>query len=147
MRYMQDSRRSRASTTGLVQEDREDSVDGGISSWPGSGTSRVQQAKTHCRRRVTIPGLRLSPLPRDKKLLFISKEQNPSRHRTMEHDINCEQSRVPVSYCSIPAGLGGLQGPRSSCGGTCVVWSEDGMGRGMGCINFETALRIHFRKD
>ena len=61
MRYMQDFRRSRASTTGLVQEDREDSGDGGISSWPGSGMSRVQQARNHCRLRVAIPGLRVSP--------------------------------------------------------------------------------------
>ena len=49
--------------------------------------------------------------------------------------------------CSVPASLGYLQGPRSSCDGTSVVWSEDGMERGTGCIKFKTALRIHFRKD
>lgn len=54
----------------------------------------------NCHRRITIPGLRLSPFPRDRKLLFISKSLS-SRH--MEHDIIRGQSRVPVSYCRMPA--------------------------------------------
>lgn len=93
-----------------------------------------------------LPRLRLSPLPRDSKRVSISKSLLiPAHGARHPRRVISRTSMVFVLQNGIA--LGCLQGPRSSCSGTCVVWPESGMERGMGCIKFETALRIHFRKD
>ena len=115
------------------------------------------QARPGCSKLVsiavgdfTLPGLRLSPLPRDRKRVFITKSLSTPAHGA-RHPPRAISRTSTVWFVLQDAdldctGLGSLQGPRSSCSGTCVVWPESGMERGMGCIEFETALRIHFRE-
>ena len=147
MRYMQDFRRPRASTTSLPQEDREDSVNG------DSFLGQAQECPG-CSKLVsiavgdfTLPGRRLSPLPRDRKRVFFSKSLSPPVHGSRHPWRAISRTSIVWFVLQYGIALGILQGPRSSCSGTCVVWPESGMERGMGCIKFETALRIHFRKD
>ena len=119
------------------------------------------QARPGCSKLVSIAvgdfavsGLRLSPLPRDRKRVFISNPLSTPDHG-LRHPPRAFSaiSRTSIVWfvshdaCLDCIALGSLQDPRSSRGGTCVVWPESGMKRGMGCIKFETAFRIHFRKD